>query len=426
MKCFAAVSLLSVTALILLRDDSIEAALTHLSKPLITWSSELGCGTIACAGFKRKNELALSENGSRLYVPLDDGSLAVLDSFTGSIITTYIPSVLAKGWTVSNTGSGVSVSRQKAGDLIYAVQDSPPTFKWNDTFWYRYEGWYQSGVYNNLLLSKLPPLFYPPAVESSRIVSLDSDGKERWTYTLQGLVVGTPIHGGDNSTKLVYILHNVKNKGQFTVLRETNDSYGRAKVEVLYKENSTFGFSYSPMTVIPSSLNVRQDVLYWFETMNREPGYDQRGKVHRIIIKLNPLQISSTQARHELVGSATRPLLNGNGTEMWVGGYSSRIHKLSWQPNAPFWKGANSSVAWSVQMDRSLRNETMPVMASPILSSKGKLLFVPSTTTSFYCIDATTGAVVWTLKHGKRSIYTTEAKLSPDDAVVYSILVRHY
>jgi hypothetical protein len=296
------------------------------------------------------------------------------------------------GWAVSNIGSGVSVSRQKAGDLIYAVQDSPPTFKWNDTFWYRYEGWYQSGVYNNSLLSKLPPLFYPPAVESSRIISVDSDGKERWTYTLQGLVVGTPIHGGDNATKLVYILHNVKNKGQFTVLRETNDSYGRAKVEVLYKENSTFGFSYSPMTVIPSSLSVRQDVLYWFETMNKEPGYDQRGKIHRIIVKLNPLQIFSTQARHEFIGSATRPLLNGNGTAMWVGGYSSRIHKLSWQPNAPFWKGTNSSVAWSVQMDRSLRNETMPVMASPILSSNGKLLFVPSTTTSFYCIDATTGA----------------------------------
>jgi hypothetical protein len=415
----------TLTALFLVKENTIEAALKHLSKPILKWKTQLGCGTIACAGFKGKNELALSENGLRLYVTLDDGSLALLDTSMGSIVATYTPSVLATGWTISNTGSGVSVSRQQVGDLVYAVQDSPPPFRWNDTFWYRYEGWYQSGVYNNSALSKLPPLFYPPPVESSRIISLDSNGAERWTYTIQGLVVGSPIHGGDNISKLVYVLHNVNNKGQFTVLRETNDSNGKAKVEVLYKENSTFGFPYSPVRIIPSSLIARQDVLYWFETMNNEPGYDQRGKVHRIIVKLNPLQIYSTQARHEFVGSATRPLLTRNGTAIWVGGYSSRIHKLTWQPDGPFWKGTNSSVDWSVQMDRSLRNETMPVMASPVVSSNGQLLFVPSTTTSFYCINAMTGAVIWKLNHQKRSIYTTEAKLSPDDAVVYSVLVSN-
>jgi outer membrane protein assembly factor BamB len=65
----------------------------------------------------------------------------------------------------------------------------------------------------------------------------------------------------------------------------------------------------------------------------------------------------------------------------------------------------------------------MPVMASPTLSSDGQFLFVPSTTTTFYCIHAPTGAEVWKLKHRKRSIYMNEAKLSPDDAMVYSILV---
>jgi hypothetical protein len=400
-----------------------EAALTHLAKPLVSWKTQLGCGTIACAGLKRNNELVLSVNGTKLYVTLDDGSVAVLDASTGSKMPSYVPLVKDKGWTVSNIGSGVSVS-QIVGNLVYAVQDSPPPFKWNDTWWYRYEGWFQSGVYNNKLLTTLPPLYYPKPVELSRIINLDSNGKERWTFPLQGFVVGTPLHGGrdvNSTSKLVYVLYNVNNIGRFTVLREVTNTNGTMTVQVLYMENSTFGYPYSPMRIVRLPKQ-QQDVLYWFETMNTVPGFDQRGRVHRISVNITSLRIISTQGRQELVGSASRPLLNTNGSSIWAGGHRSRIHKLSWQSDGPMWKGANSSVAWSIQMDQSLRNSTMPLMASPVMSSDDKLLFVPSTSTSFYCINAITGATVWKLKHSKRSIYMAEAKISPDNAVVYSIL----
>jgi len=399
-----------------------EATLTHFTKPLIRWKNQLGCGTIACAGLKRNNALVLSDDGSKLYLTRDDGSLVVLNTTNGRGIANYVPSLIATNWTVSNIGSGVSV-HQQLGDIVYAVQDSPPPFRWTETFWYRYEGWYQSGVYNNSLLSKLPPLFYPKPVESSRLVSLDSNGKARWTYQMQGLVVGTPIHGGayGNASKLVYVLLNVNNTGQFTVLRENNNTNGTITAQVLYRENSTFGYPYSPMTIVRSA-TLEQDALYWYETMNREPGYDPRGKLHRITVQPKLLKIISSQARHEYVGSATRPLIDNNGTFIYVGGYGSRIHKLRWKANEPIWKGTNSSVAWTIQMDQSLRNETMPLMASPILSSDRNLLFAASTATSFYCINATTGAAIWKLNHKKKSIYTAEAKLSPDDAVLYSVL----
>ena len=45
-------------------------------------------------------------------------------------------------------------------------------------------------------------------------------------------------------------------------------------------------------------------------------------------------------------------------------------------------------------MDTSLRNETMSVMASSILSSVGNLLFASSMTTKFYCAHALSGAEV--------------------------------
>lgn len=397
----------------------IAEALTHLSQPVIRWKTQLGDGTIASAGLKRKNAVVLSNDGSELYATLDDGSLAILSTTTGALVTTYVPSPIEQRWTVSNIGSGASVSSQ-SGDIVYAVQDSPPPFRWNGTFWYQYEGWFASGIYNNWELTKLNPAFYPPSVELSRVISLDYRGQQRWMHSLNGFIVGTPVYGNRvqaDGSKLVYVLHNVNNTGQITILMENSNG---TSVQVLYNEVSKGGLPFSPMTMISSHLG--DDVLFWSSTMNEEPGYDPRGRFYRVIVRPS-LQILSSNGRHEFVGTATRPLLNGNGTSIWVAGTYARLYKLSWQADTAMWKGiASSEVDWKFQMDPSLRNETMPVMASPILSSDDRFLFIPSTTTAFYCIDAQSGEEVWKLKHPKRSIYMTEAKLSPDNTILYSIL----
>ncbi len=396
-------------------------SLTHLSDPVVRWKTQLGLGTIASAGLKQKNALVLSNDGFRLYATLDDGSLSVLDTSTGNVLSTYVPPPTSEGWSVSNIGSGASIS-STSGDVVYAVQDSPPPFRWNGTFWYQYEGWFATGIYNNSQLTKVSPAFYPKPVESSRIISLDYEGKQRWMNTLNGFVVGTPIYGSKiqaDGSKLVYVLHNVKNIGQFTILMENSNG---TSVRVLYNEVSKDGLPFSPMTKIRSQLG--EDVLYWVSTMSTDPGYDPRGRIHRVIVRPS-LQIISSNARHEYVGAATRPLLNTNGTSVWVAGTSSRLYKLNWQANASMWKGTvSSALDWNFQMDTSLRNETMPVMASPILSSDGNLLFASSTTTTFYCLHAPSGTEVWRFRHKKRSIYMTESKLSPDDKMLYSILVR--
>ena len=398
----------------------IAKALTHLSQPVIRWKTQLGDGTIASAGLKRKNAVVLSNDGSKLYATLDDGSLAILSTTTGALITTHVPSPIEPRWTVSNIGSGASVSSQ-SGDIVYAVQDSPPPFRWNGTFWYQYEGWFASGIYNNWELTKVNPAFYPPNVELSRVIGLDSQGRQRWIHPLHGFIVGTPIYGNHiqaDGSKLVYVLHNVNNTGQITILMENSNG---TSVQVLYNEVSKGGLPFSPMTMITSRLG--DDVLFWSSTMNQELGYDPRGRLYRVIVRPS-LQILSSNGRHEFVGTATRPLLNGNGTSIWMAGTYARLYKLSWQADTTMWKGiASSEVDWKFQMDPSLRNETMPVMASPIRSSDDRFLFIPSTTTSFYCIDAQSGEELWKLKHPKRSIYMTEAKLSPDNSVLYSILV---
>lgn len=395
-------------------------SLTHLSEPVIRWKTQLGLGSIASAGLKRKNELVLSRDGSRLYATLDDGSLSVLDTVQGDVTFTFVPSPARQGWSVSNIGSGASIS-SSSGDLVYAVQDSPPPFRWNGTFWYQYEGWFATGIYNNSQLTKVKPAFYPEPVETSRIISLDYKGTHRWMFTINGFVVGTPIYGDQvqaDGSKLVYVLHNVNNVGQFTILIENSNG---TSARVLYNEVSKGGMPFSPMTKIRSLRG--EDVLYWVSTMNSDPGYDPRGRLYRVIVR-QPLQIISSNARHEYVGAATRPVINSDGTSIWIAGTYSRLYKLNWQANASMWKGTvSSALDWEFRMDTSLRNETMPVMATPTLSSDGQFLYVPSTTTSFYCIHAPSGKEVWKLRHRKRSIYMNEAKVSPDGAIVYSILV---
>ena len=59
---------------------------------------------------------------------------------------------------------------------------------------------------------------------------------------------------------------------------------------------------------------------------------------------------------------------------------------------------------------------------SPVLSIDETRLFVSSATNSFGSIDSKTGDVVWEVDSG--SEYDCEAKVSPDDFLVYAIQVR--
>ena len=60
----------------------------------------------------------------------------------------------------------------------------------------------------------------------------------------------------------------------------------------------------------------------------------------------------------------------------------------------------------------------------PVVDKVGKRMFVSSAGTSFNCLNAETGRILWSKPKGNsNSVYTTEAKLDPNDDRVYSIQV---
>ncbi len=178
----------------------------------------------------------------------------------------------------------------------------------------------------------MQPAFYPEPVESLHIISLYFVGKQRWMYTLNGFVVGTPTYGNNvqaDGSKLVYVLHNVKNIGQFTILMENSNG---TSVRVLYNEVSKDGLPFSPMTKIRSQLG--EDMLYWVSTMSTDPGYDPRGRIHRVIVRPS-LQIIQVELAGKCL-NVERHCFISIGLEFSDGYKSSQRNHVSYGIFNPF------------------------------------------------------------------------------------------
>jgi len=425
--------------------NGVSSSLIHYtSSPKLEWKVDvLGRpGRISTPGMVKNNAIVTSHTGDLLYMTFDDGSLVVGNATSGATLSIFVPDVLVEGSYTSNDGSGVCVSRN--GDVIYAVHDSPPQPIWNGTFWYDSDPWYIENRYGDS--AAIDP-YFPSNVrieskedrELSRIISLDWQGKLRWTHTIEGVVIGTPLFGSQQNAELVYVLHNKDNIGRITILKidkeyiveestilAANSDYENTfyNVTTLFHQVSTSTWPYAPASLVTDQ---NHDVLYWSQARSDLPGYDRRGKLYRTIITPD-LNVEMNDGRYEFVGTPTKPIVSHSHSEIYFLSKSSSINMIDWVPSINgslnnMWTGLMKYPAWSVSIGVSERNSTLPLQVAAILTQDDERMYLPGVGTSLLCLNTKNGKLLWSYDT-KISNYVAQMVLSPDEKVVYSIAAR--
>jgi len=373
----------------------------YYSSPRYKYTHTLGSGRLngpSTASLRRGNAIVTSADGQYLFVTSDDGTLHIVHAHhPGVFDRVYDPTsdVLEDaGWfTFCQSGVSLFHTRDRMRSVVfavYAVVDLPPRNSVHD--------------------------------EKSRIIAVDHKGNLLWSRQLSGVAVGTPQISQNG--RYVYLTHNLSHEqvGRFTALDANNDGV------IIFSEGNVNIRPYGPMTVSRVGTDKTavvgafaaggdsdddMDVLYFGETPDR--GYDFFGAVHKVSVSRRGV-ITSGVLPQTRWSTATAPTVSEDGRRLWISGRDAWIRGVTADIRE------SVQMLWKTDLDHSLRNRTAPLYNRATLSPDEQYLYVASASTSFFCLDANTGNVIWkTDEDDDKSIYLTEAKVSYDNTKVYTI-----
>lgn len=373
-------------ALLLLLVCCHPCAGSFFSEPRVQWTYRLpGAGSLVGRGLRSGNEVISSPDGSLVFATADDGSLHFIKVKDLRNSFVYEPSSIPGTYTECR--SGVTLMQSSSGQLqyvVYAVIDVPV----------------KAGVlYDGMT--------YDPSRSQtlSRLLAVNLDGSLRFSVPLNGAVVGKPVVGADR----LYVVHNVPSyvgtsstRGKITVVRTTaNPPTVTASISP-FSEHGPFG---PPTGTSVNMQGKQQDVVIVAEAW--DDGYSStQGKVYL----LRPSALyddfnGQGNDAYELrlmsdvaMASSSKPSINADATEVFVGAAGSRMH--GWSEAGSLWEvvsndKTNISPSWDLALEANKGNVTQPLLVSPILSSDETLLYQVGASTKVYCIDTQRGDILW-------------------------------
>jgi len=307
------------------------------------------------------------------------------------------------------------------------------------------------------------------------VISVDHRGNHLWTTTITGTISGTPVISSNG--RFVYVTHNAywsedlpeASAGHFSILdasmggalyfTEPVHVYRHAREEHadnwVWKRPIRYygGSPYGP--IAKHNKPNRQesvDVLFWGE--NARNGYGSEGALHRVTVNG-----STGSVRTEIVDLtrgytvSTAPVIADGASKVYMTSANSTLFGWFDVKNAEPFSLEKKRSFWKTRLDKSQRNQTaskyrihlifdtnlafdsMPysfflllviqaLTSKPVLDLNGQRLYVQSAGTSFNCLSARSGEVLWTNPPGNStSVSLVEAKISPGNDRVYTIQV---
>lgn len=329
-----------------------------LPQPNVRWTFELdGKGQgLSGRNLRKGNAVVAHKDGNLLFVTADDGSLHILETNqsppTSSV---FEPESLAGRYTECR--SGVSVVEEMDDDgkttyyLVYAVVDTPIASGVDFS-----DGFVQGNDGSNDV--------------NSRVIAVDLSGSLRWSVSLEGRVVGTPLLGKNQA--MLYVSRNVEGKGYLSVILATSN-----KPEItasLEGGGAPFG---PPSLSLPSGQDndknpqAGSDLVVVAESSGN--GYVEDGGIY-LLQHSSEFEDSGGRGNEsyefkqisELWFSAVAPPLF-RGTSLWVGGTGSTF--VGWTANGDLskvleGKDGNVNPRWSLQVAPSERNASQRKFAT--------------------------------------------------------------
>lgn len=343
------------------------------------------------------NGVTLSPDGALLYITHTEGHLSVLRSSTGDPFWEYSPQS-------ASTNPIKCESTVAFGELdgqayaAYAIIEEAPFGS------------------DSVTVSRIVAVPHPPSGEDAWFVS----------EPIPGEVQGTPVITQQmlQKGKYVYVTHNVvgspvdPEEGMFSVITVPDGN-----ITFTHRtggENSTGAIPYGPLGVAhdpffgkyAGGVGNTADLVVWGSSA--EGGTGRQGNTNAFQYKVNGLEVSTLRSSTRWT-TITKPTLSQDGLNLYFTIRASQLRA---------WVGATGfedPASWASQLEQVSNALDTPIMNAATLSIDGTRLFVSSATNTFASIEAETGTILW--EKESDDVFMTEAKVSPEDNLVYSIQV---
>lgn len=307
-----------------------------LDTPNLQWSFSLegsddNGSALGGRSLRRGNAIIPWRGGDKLFVTADDGSLHILDT-SGETPTTssvFEPTPVARTFTECRSGVVVigDEVNHKAADapsayLVYAVIDTPwasSTTEFNGP-----------DVVGNNNSDRI----------TSRVIAVNLDGTLRWSVSMDGTIVGTPVVGSDD--RFVYISRTESSgKGFLSVILIDADGEKAELTASLapVDRDAPFGPPALQRRIDQGNANPSIDGDQVVVAENWDGGYTEQGSIYTMV---RSPEFEDTGGRSEVsfqlllinrsswtFSSVMAPLLVGNS--LFIGGTSATV--AGWTAN---------------------------------------------------------------------------------------------
>ena len=357
-------------------------AATFLPQPHLWWNYTL---PVDSNGFDRSvlqgNGAVVSQDGSRVFVTAQDGSLHILR--TGDLNrSVYFEPTGTNNGTGFSCQSSISLHESPNGVhfAVYAVIE-------NDT---------------------------SLATANSRVIAVDPDGKHLWTVNITGTASGTPVVNG-NGTR-VYVTHNAISPytssldGFITTIVVDSRAGYHGSIDTTLPHNSQGSLgTLTPVTV----RTVRNggdsiDVAAFAKTQAYSYSSTSGGDVYVLTSTSSNAAIKAGKTREgyynmTLVSSfpltaSARPQLSSNGLQLYLAQDQSRV--MGWDGNVNLslveYNGlSNIPPRWEQRLTDNAGNNYGPIVTTPILTPDDQTLFVTTSAPNIVAINVNQGSMNW-------------------------------
>ena len=379
----------------------IVCSLASANFPKLLWRSALPeSGTISSRGFRQGNGFTVSHDNKRLWSVSDDGYMYIHDAWNGNILAEVPPPGEIDDVVFVQSKSSVVVQHAKR--------------KW------------EVGIY--VLIELLED-----NTERSRVVCVDEYGRRLWQKEINGIIEGTPQFSSIADNILYFTSNTIINAGddevgtQNPAMKGTLYALNIDNLEVSLVAASD-GYPFTSLSVDKTSTGSIELVYFadqWKFGYSKDDGilyqgsFDFSNKSDKNLpqITLSPLRVIDGT-------SVTRPVIFEDGTNFIVAAGGAKVNGVRIRSTGAY---VND---YEIKLDRTDRNASAPIMASPVVTSDGKKAFVSTWDSKIYEINVIDEVIEETIRlNGESgdkyaSFTVTSPLLSIDEEILYVMQSR--
>ncbi|KAG7369124.1 PQQ-like domain containing protein [Nitzschia inconspicua] len=378
----------------------------YRTAPSLRWSLQLeGSGNLSSRGMRKGNAVVAHKDGIRVVATLDDGSLHIVQT-TPQVrtISVFEPPAVDDKFTECRSGPVLVYPGEESDATAEEFPSGTPSAAFPAAQGKSYAIYtvVDASIFSDIQFDEFGLVIPNDASEgstTSRVLAVNlHDGSLKWSVQVPGRIQGDVVVG----TTGLYISHNVGNEGYLSVIMMDQDGTSANVVATLDFSSGGNGPFGPPALQSNSGVG---DVVIVAESWGQ--GYSQ--ELGGLYMLSPSSDFASAGGRGndayqvQKIGSwpysaIAAPLVDGNSVFLgaaggilvgWTGNQRNDLSGIS--------SGRVEEIEprWVYQMNPNPRNQSQPVMSSPVIDSTGGLLCTPGVSSDFYCLVTGNGRIAW-------------------------------